>query len=247
VKAARSVKAIAFVLALLLGALIVLLLWARQPSPPSTEPVTLLPAPFKAPANRRDEFTRALGPNRRWVQRAEGFLFGRRRSFDVFAEVILLPPASVTNVESALQLTQPVFTDTNQLRIWFFNSVQLKDFSAKMEKLPEARVLSRPRLSMAEEMEGSIFVGTSVPMPTGVMHDVGFHLQCAGALGADFTELLTGINHSEFAERADKPTIRTNIDLVARLKIPKGSGVLLLKHPTGETTTGYGIVIHPLQ
>ena len=246
-KAARSLKAASFVLALLLGAVIVLLFWARQSPPPSTEPVTLLPTPFKAPLNRRDQFTVTLGQNRRWVQRTETLLFGRRRSFDVFADVILLPAASFTNVESALQLPQPVFGDTNQLKVWYFNDVHLKNLSAKMEKLPEARVLSRPRLSMAEEMEGSLFVGTSAPTTNGVMHDVGFHLQCAGSLGADFTELLTGINHSEFAERAEKPTIKTNIDLVARLRIPKGSGALLIKHPTGDTTTGYGIVIHPLQ
>ena len=245
-KAARSLKAIAVVLALLLGALIVLLVWARHWPQPSSEPVTLLPTPFKAPVSRREEFTRTLGPNRRWVNRAETFLFGRRRSFDIFADVILLPPQSITNVESELQLSQPVFSDANQLRVWFFNGAHLKDLSAKLEKIPEARVLSRPRLSMAEAMTGSMFVGTSVPMPNGVMHDVGFHLQCSGTLGADFTDLLTGINHSEFAETANQPTIRTNIDLVARLKIPKGSGVLLIKHPTGQTTAGYGIVIHPL-
>ena len=242
VKAPRSLQAVAVVLALLLGALMVLLLWARQSSSQATEPVTVLPTPFKVPVNRRDEFTHTLGPNRRWVQRAETLLFGRRRSFDVFAEVIQLPAAGVTNVEFA----QPVFADTNGLKVWFADGVQLKTLSAKIEKFRGAEVLSRPRLSLGEDMAGSLFIGHSVQLKSG-MAQLGFELRCVITARADAIELLTGISHTEIGQSRGEPTINTNIDLVARLNIPKGSGVLLIKTPTATATNGYGIVIHPLQ
>jgi hypothetical protein len=242
VKAARSLKAIAIVLALLVVAMTVLRLWVRQPMAQSTEPVTVITTPFQIPFNRRDQFTLTLGPDRRWVNRAETLLFGRRRNFDVFADVFQLPVTSLTNVE----LAQPVFTDTNGLRVWFASGVHLKNLSAKMEKITGAEVLSRPRLSVAEGRAGSLFIGHSVQLKSG-MEQIGFGMQSVITARPELTELLTGISHCEVAQAQGEPTIKTNIDLVARLNVPKGSGVLIIKTPGATATNGYGIVISPLQ
>jgi hypothetical protein len=238
IKTLRPSRRIILLCVLLLTALIA---FFRRHSTAPVEPVTLLSAPFKIPVMPRDRFSLTLGPRKKWVSRAEHAIFGERKSLRVSADIIELSGPALTNLETMLKLPAPTFA-TNGLRIWFLGPAPLKEIGEKDSAVRGMKIMTRPRLIIADGMGGSMFMGQSMPTKAG-MTSVGFSMQAAGLVHDDSIVLLTEVVHSEPGDGI----VNTNFAINAQLNLPNGKGVLLVQQPTGAATNGWGVVIHPLR
>ncbi len=214
----------------------------RQPETETIEPVTILSKPFVLPVTPRDRFAATLGRNRPWVARAERAFFGERKPVKVSTDIVRLTGAAFTNIEAALNPETPTFNHTNALKVWFLNEKQLKEFGPKILQTPGTEMWTNPQLLMADGMGGSIFTGQSVPI-NRKLTEVGFSMRCTTIVHKDATEMLTEIVQSELIDAR----VQTNLEINARLNVPKGNGILLVKWPSDKATNGWGFIIHPLQ
>jgi len=206
------------------------------------EPVTILTSPFVLPAAPRDRFAMTFGQNRRWVARAEEAFFGKRKSVTISADIIEFSVPAFTNLESALNADASTFNQTNVLNAWFLTESQLKEIGQRISRTPGMVTLTHPRLQIADGMGGTVFMGQSVLM-NGKPEEIGFSMRCAATLHEDSTEMLTEIVQSEL----NSARVQTNLAINARLNVPNGKGILLVKWPGNNETNGWGIVVHSLQ
>ena len=238
IKSLRPSRPLVLLCILLLCAFIA---FFQRDSSQAIPPVTILDE-YKIPVTTRDRFRKTLGPHRNWVNRAEQTFFGKRNSVPIAAQVLRLTPPILTNVEPALKLSTPTFTDTNGLKVWFLGEAPLKQISDNKPAKAGVEIVTRPRLQTAEGMGASMFMGQAVPTKTG-MTQVGFGIQCAALLHDDSTEMLLRVENSEFLQTA---AIQTNLDINVRLNIRNGKGVLLIQQPK-TATNAWAVIIHPLR
>jgi hypothetical protein len=90
----------------------------------------------------------------------------------------------------------------------------------------------------------------------GSTNDVGFKMDCLARVRSQSTDLFVNVTLSELLTNpvvtaaaprsATLVSIRTNLDIAARLQVPKGSGVLLLDGAPGEANRKVlGVMIDP--
>jgi hypothetical protein len=71
---------------------------------------------------------------------------------------------------------------------------------------------------------------------------------CFTRLRSKSTDLFVEVTCSEVTTNATPIFIRTNLDVVARLQVPNGNGVVLLKSLPGESDEGvFAALIDPPQ
>jgi len=221
--------------------------WVRTgaKSPPGP-PVTILPGPYMLQATDRDRFLFSFNRNSRWVSRAENLIFGPRKSVNVFTDLFAVRGELLTNFGSTMPLGEPVFTNANGLGIWFPKAVDIELANWRLARLTEAEVLSHPRVVAAEGFKSSVFMGQSIPIG-GATNDIGFTMECSVVPGApkDLTELALTIIQTEITTNA---VVRTNLNVSAHLRIPKGCGVVILDGAArGAGEKGFGMIINPPQ
>ena len=182
-----------------------------------------------------------LGPQKKWVSRAEHAIFGERKQVGVSADILQLSGPALTNLEATLKLPAPIYA-TNGLKVWFLPAGPLKEIGGKSAPGNGIEILTRPRVMTADGIAASMFMGQSVPTKAG-MTRVGFGMECAARVHDASTELLTEIVQSELRDTV----VQTNLAVNARLNVPNGKGIFLVQQPTGAATNGWGVVIHPLR
>lgn len=183
-----------------------------------------------------------LGPNKKWVARAEHAIFGERKSVRVSADILEFSGPALTNLAETFKLPPPIYS-TNGLKVWFLNGKTLKKIGERDSPRRGIEVVTSPRIQTADGITGSMFMGQSMPTKGGGMMPVGFSMVCAATVRDDSTFLLTQIVQSEFGNGA----VQTNFAINARLNVPNGKGIFLMQQPTGSATNGWGVVIHPLR
>lgn len=208
----------------------------RQPSPP---PVLVLHRPFSRPLPVRDRIFEWIpaASSRSWVPRLEDTVLGRRKPVNVYADIIALPDSTEGSVPSSLAIGRPGFSEPNGLQVWFLRAHEFRSVRDTLKKTPGADFLSHPRISTADGVECSMFVGESIVL-TGFTNEVGLKADFFPRVRRETTDLFTVISFSELVtNQPDLPygfnagsavSIRTNLDFAAKLQVPKGSGFLLL-------------------
>jgi hypothetical protein len=238
---------------LLIFAIAVLILRPANTTP--EPPVAIRSGPLVPPMTLRDRFVFTLGPNRKWVSRAETALFGKRKSVDIFMDVLELPPAEPLTRQSASDLGNPTFRNSAGLSVWFLNGGKLKEISGKLSQSP-ATQMSLPRMSTAEGFTTSMFIGQTM-LINGAKNDIGLSLGCVAAVQDSTTKLRTSVSRTELFTRAvasgnadtatNSVSVRTNIHLAADFNIPNGMGVFVLNLPPAQSNNAFGLIIYPIR
>jgi hypothetical protein len=235
--------------------------------PARSTPFVVLHGPFHFPMSFRDWVDRCIPPkvSWRWAWKMEGRAFGARKPMLIQANVVSFegsPPTLLSNST----LGPPNFSDANGLCVWLLNSNQVSALRECFKQTPGAQTLQRPRISTAEGIEASLFVGSTLPtLPAGSPpKQVGLELSCCGRFRGNFCDFLTHITFSELVTK-DNPAIdtdgygpngytpptinvlQTNLDAALRLQLPKGTGFFLLDQSHHEPPRkNIGVLIDPL-
>lgn len=252
--ARRKVGRLALVAFALVCVVVAVVLVPRPSAPP---PAATLHEPFSRPLAFRDRLAGWIpgASSSFWRWRLGNSVFGQRKPVNIYADVLALSEPTSAGLVSSLALEKPVFAEPNGLQVWFLRSGDVKAVHERLKRTPGIDSLGRPRICMADGVEASIFSGPSVPL-NGVVKQVGLKMDCFARVRSRSTELFAVITLSEAVTNqmaaattsppANSISIRTNLDIKARLQIPKGSGVLLVKHsPDDPNHRTFGVVIDP--
>jgi hypothetical protein len=241
--------------AALLTCLVVTAALLVRPSTPP--PVLALHEPFSKPLPLRDRLAGWIpgASTSAWGWRLGNALFGQRKSVNIYGEVVALSARSAEDLLSSLALGKPVFAEPDGLQVWFLRGGDIQAVRQRLKQTPGIDSLGHPRMMTADGVEVSLEVGTSVVLK-GATNDVGLKMVCFPRVHSHSTDLFTVLVLSEAVTNQTAPTpmtlpdsvdsIRTNLDIEARLQIPKGSGALLVKAPPDDARhRTFALIIDP--
>ena len=187
-----------------------------------------------------------------WFWQARDWVFGQRKPVNLFLEICALE--SLRAPAADLTPTAPAFANDAGLRVWLLTGAELKTARARLEQAPGTEILSRPRVSTADECAASMFVGNSVPVNSnaGGLTQVGLAVDFYPRVLPHSTDLITALTVSELVTNSSAPNlppapafVRTNLDVAVRLQIPKGRGVLLIDASGGFDGKPIAVILDP--
>jgi hypothetical protein len=227
----RRLKLYWFLLASLLVCAAGLLLASRDAL---IAPVIVLGRPYQMPQST-SLFERWVPLSWGWLWRLKEAVFVRRK-VDLEATIVELGDASGPAL-SGLALGEPSFTDTNGLRVWLLEETKVDEMRRQIARVAGNRVLSCSRISTADGIGASVFVGDPI-LVNGATNFVGTALDCFTRVHHDSTDLTANFRFSEVVTNQPVMTnglpseavvsVQTNLDVAARLQIPMGGGVFLV-------------------
>jgi hypothetical protein len=238
--------------ALLLALVVCLPLLLRPSTPPS---FLTLRRPFSKPLPLRDR-VESLIPGASlpaWVWHLENVIFGKRKPVNIYGDLFDFSTQAGAGVVSSLSLGAPIYSEPNGFQVWFLGSEDLKAVRQRLKQRPEVDFLNHPRVSTADGVEASVFIGNSISL-NGVTNEVGVKMNWFPRVHSHSLDLFAMITLSEaLTNQADVSasgledrivSIHTNLDIAARLQIPKGRGVFLVKDSPGEASQRtFGVII----
>jgi hypothetical protein len=166
-----------------------------------------------------------------WVWRLKRLVLGKLQVINVSGCVVRLGE-DAAGVISEVAGKQD-FTETNGVRVWLLPNTQLDQLRLRLQPIAGNEMVFSPRISTADGIQASMFVGSQMVLQ-GVTNQVGSVLDCLVRVRKQVNELTTAISLTEVVTNDAGPSntsvaiIKTNLDLAARLQVPKGSGVLIL-------------------
>lgn len=222
--------------------------------PPS---VLVLRQQFSRPLPIRDRLVEWIPGSSlwNWVQHLEDVLLGQRKPVKVYADIIAFPNSTDGAFPSSLALGSPSFSNTNGLQVWFLRGGELRSLRDSLKGTPGTDFLSHPRISTADGIEASMFVGQS-SLLNGSNNQVGLKAGFFPRVRSHSTDLFAVISFSEpVTNQTGTPnglgaegfvSIQTNLDIAVRVQVPKGSGLLLLDGSSvGAVHRRFGVLIEP--
>lgn len=245
--------ALTFLLLVGFAAVLFLFLW---PSTPAR--FLVLHRPFRTPVSWRDRFVQwtPATPSWAWMWRLGDKLFGQRKPVNIYGEIVMFPGSTDSVMLAAQVLGKPGFLGQNGLNIWLVQEGELNSLRERLKQTPGSHFVTRPRISTADGVGASLFTGESISL-NGAANDVGLKVGCFARVHKESTDLFVDVTYSEAltnqgaitddARPIASVSIQTNLDVAARLQIPKGSGVVLLKRTSGGGNhNAFGFLIEPL-
>jgi hypothetical protein len=116
--------------------------------------------------------------------------------------------------------------------IWLLGESDRDHLEKQLGPLSKGDLIARPRISTADSVAASFFVGSTVPRG-GTNIDVGIDFRIMPMVRKEFTRLTMGListvistNHA--LSTAAKPTIETNVFFHAHIRVPKRNQVLIV-------------------
>jgi hypothetical protein len=188
--------------------------------------VVVVSAPDRLPAPNERLLNRIVPYSWGWFWRFKQAVFGGPQAVNLEASIISFAP----NVElgrSNLDLGEPTCVATNGIQVWVMAESDLKRLSGTCFKLTGAEALAKPRISTADAIGASLFCG-EVLVLSGVSNSVGVSFDCYPRVRREVTDLLTTFVVSEAMTNGATVSVRTNLDLTARVQLPRGTGFFLL-------------------
>jgi hypothetical protein len=238
----------------LVFAVVGLVCWLHPPPPP----VVVLPIPEGWPSPRPTLTARLIAKVPMWVWRAKQSLFGPAKAIELDSAIFELRNWPASRL-LALSLGKAVFTNSNGLQVWLIEDGELYALRRSLEIERGNKLISRPRVITANQVQANVSVGSTVSAP-GTQGWCGVIMDFSPRVRGDSINLTTITIVSEVAtnevaaipEGSGPPTnlvsIRTNLALAAKFHIPKGSGLFMLNNGrqanTGKTI---GILISATQ
>lgn len=217
---------------------------AFQPAAP-TASVVILPPEFQV-QKQSSRVSRIANQCMEWIKR---HLLGPAKTIMLTAIVIDFSEPGAT---AKLALSERAFADTNGLEVWILDASELNAARARIEQTPGITVLARPRVQTADGVRGGVSI-TGAVVIDGTNRPFGHMLSFLPRLRQDsvelaaffkFTQATTNWTTTGALAGTAAISIRTNLAVSARFRIPDGQGVFLLKSdrslPHGRIT---GVII----
>ncbi|HTL55096.1 MAG TPA: hypothetical protein VL361_05420 [Candidatus Limnocylindrales bacterium] len=237
---------------LFLSIVIALVCFSFEPKP---APFLILQQPFSRPLPLRDQLVVWIPTASSWLPQVEDALLGRRAPVNVFVHIITLPTSPDEDPPCVSTLGRPTFATTNGLHVWLLRGAELMALRDKLKGTIGIDFISHPRISTADGVEASLYVGESVSL-NGWTNEIGLRAAFFPRVHKDLTDLIAMISFSELItnqsgiQTAGKATsslsIRTNLDIAARLQVPKGDGIFISTgHPADIEPKRFGVLIEP--
>jgi len=161
-----------------------------------------------------------------------------RQQVTIDANFIELP----SGVGEQAHLGPPTTTNSDGTLAWILSPSYLTEFQKFLRDTPEARLLSRPKVTTISGMQAGMFVGSATPRMGGLGMDVTatfvFHA----------IKLQMKAQSTEVAESApgSGPTLRTNLSLACRVFLPNaGALVLQSRNPKEPNATNLWLILSP--
>jgi hypothetical protein len=206
-------------------------------TPPPPPPVIVKRSPYVVFRPQTSPLQRWLPPAASfWIWRLKRLVLGKLQTVNLSGCVIRLGEGSA-GVISEVAGKQD-FTETNGVRVWLLPNAQLDQLRLRLQPIPGNEIVFSPRISTADGIQASMFAGSQMVLQ-GVTNQVGSVLDCLVQVHRQVNELTTAISLTEIITNDTGPPnalvaiIKTNLDLAARLQVPKGSGVFILDTRAG--------------
>ena len=188
-----------------------------------------------------------------WFWRLRGSL-SRRKKIDLNSWIINFKLAP-ENLLPALSLGNSAFI-TNGLQVWIMGEAEIVALRSQFWKMPGTKVVASPSFSTADGIESRLSMTSPVSIG-GKRNDVGLDLDLMPLVERKSTDLTALLSLSEIVTnqsgaisdaslRTDVISIRTNLALAARIKIPFGKSVFLLAKGDDTNAGSFGIIISPI-
>jgi hypothetical protein len=189
--------------------------------------VVVVSAPNRLPVPKPPLLSRIIPMNNSWswFWRLKQAVFGGPRVVNLDVALMSFPPNLQLN-QSNLDLAEPTYL-TNGVRVWILPEPDLKRLSGACLKIPGAESLSKPRITTADAIEAMLFSG-EVLVLSGVTNSVGVSFGCYPRVRRQVTDLTTTLLVSEALTSGTTVSVRTNLDLMARVQLQRGNGFFLL-------------------
>lgn len=197
--------------------------------------VVVVRAPDRLPAPKQPLLSRIIPMNNSWswFWRFKQAVFGGPRVVNLEPTIISFPANAELN-RTNLDLGEPACITTNGVQVWVLAEPDLKRLGATCLKIPGADTLTKPRISTADAIEASLFVG-EVYVLSGVTNSVGVSFDCYPRVHREVTDLMAKLLISETVTNGPSVIIRTNMDLTARVQLQRGTGFFLLDAGTNRS------------
>src|SRR5262249_36009985 len=140
-----------------------------------------------------------------------------RRQVLVDANFIELPPGA----REQAHLGPPITSNSDGTLAWILSSADLTEFQKFLRDTPDARQLSRPKVTTISGMQAGLFVGSATPGMGGLGMDV------TATFVSHAIKLQMKAQSTEVAEsaRGSGPTLRTNLSLACRVFLPNAGAL----------------------
>lgn len=204
----------------------------RNPEPAA---LVALPHSFKTPMRARDRIESWLPLTSRWAwsHTLVDALFGKRKPVNLNIETFVFdPPFS----SEATELGHPSFsTDDGRLSVWFLTNAEVAALRARLEAARAGHESYRCRISTADGITASLFMGESVVV-NGQTNPVGVAQSFFPLVNPTGTDLFTSACISAVLTN-DLPAgkriiIQTNAEFAARIQVPAQHGLFFLQRET---------------
>jgi len=198
--------------------------------------VTVLPNGI--PAQKPSLFERLVPFSWGWLWRLKDSIFKHET---ILLETVVIDGKYLSKgTLTDLSLGNPVFTDTNGLKVWIASDSKLNEAVNRFAGSDITPILFRPRIQTADGVQAQLYAGAaSVAIRSGI--SVGASGVSVGALPRirrDFTDLSATITLTEPVMNPPAATrqlnatnivsLRTNFAFSARIQLPRGTGALVL-------------------
>lgn len=175
-----------------------------------------------------------------WLKLKRRFV-GAEPTISIGAEVFEL-----TSVDGPISRMREPALSNEEVRVWLLSSNEInavRDFG-----LAQQDFMTTPRVTTSERRRAQLHLVDSVPLPKGAKQAPGFTFDFLPKARGESLDLLSFVTLTALSTNAIAGTnhysLSTNVATGARMKVPYGSGILLLARKR-DGTKPLGIIITP--
>jgi hypothetical protein len=176
-----------------------------------------------------------------WFWRFKQAVFSGPRAVNLEASIISFAPNVELN-RSNLNLGEPAYVATNGIQVWVMGEPDLKQLSGACLKVPGAQALAKPRISTADAIGASLFCGETLVL-NGATNSVGVSFDSYPRVQREVTDLMAKLLISETSTNGPSLSVRTNMDITARIQLQRGKGFFLLDAGTNSGAKPIGVLV----
>jgi hypothetical protein len=198
--------------------------------------VTILRFPEPAPSKLRS----AIEGCWLWLR---FHVLGPGRSILLSASIMHLPKPFMVD-DLSLWLPQPDYAGSNGLHVWIVKEAELQSVRLRLQQLPGTELISQPKVQTMSGLRGWMSVGEGIPV-NGTNRHVGVEMSFLPRVRTGDIDLTSTLTSTEFEQWPI--SIRTNLAVRSRIRIPPGSGAIFLTDglsPTNSKIMALTLSIH---
>jgi len=140
-----------------------------------------------------------------------------------------------------------VATNTDGMRAWILSPAELSAFRQRLNSIPDASLLSRPRVQSAAGTSAQSFVGSTARL-AGKNVPIGLTLDLAPKVRSGSLQLFLGVTSTEMivSPSANTSVLSTNFALACRVLLPNSGGLVVASGNAGHSHgTNYWLILSP--